>query len=41
VRLAVSCNPVYRTRLEKAMENRYGFGKTVDIDFDAALKKVA
>jgi len=23
------------------MENRYGFGKTVDIDFDAALKKVA
>jgi uncharacterized protein (DUF302 family) len=22
------------------MENRYGFGKTVDIDFDAALKKV-
>jgi len=23
------------------MENRYGFGKTVDLDFDAALKKVA
>ena len=23
------------------MENRYGFGKTVDIDFEAALKKVA
>jgi uncharacterized protein (DUF302 family) len=26
--------------VEQAMKNRYGFGKTVDLDFDAAIRKV-
>jgi uncharacterized protein (DUF302 family) len=26
--------------MERSMKNRYGFGKTVDLDFDTALKRV-
>jgi uncharacterized protein (DUF302 family) len=26
--------------MERVMKNRYGFGKTVDLDFESALKKV-
>jgi uncharacterized protein (DUF302 family) len=31
----------FRNEMEAAMKNRYGFGKTVDMSFEAALKKVS
>jgi uncharacterized protein (DUF302 family) len=27
--------------MEQAMQNRYGFGRSVELDFDSALKKVS
>jgi uncharacterized protein (DUF302 family) len=41
VSISSAARALLASSMERSMKNRYGFGKTVDLDFDTALKRVA